>query len=149
MNNVTGSDTKVNPFEISYGRRVMKIFIADSSVTIREGLQKLVSGIDGINVVGQSDSASAMLPLVAKSKPDIVIVDLELIGWSFNVLRELKDWNPQIQVMVLTNFPHPIYRQKCADAKVDFFFDKSVEIEKLLEELKVLVEQFSELPGTK
>ena len=44
--------------------------------------------------------------------------------------------------MILTNFPYPPYRKKCADAGADFFFDKSTEFDKIPEVLKKLNKNF-------
>jgi DNA-binding NarL/FixJ family response regulator len=39
-------------------------------------------------------------------------------------------------VIMLTNYPYPQYRKKCADAGADFFFDKSTEFDKIAEVFK-------------
>ena len=46
---------------------------------------------------------------------------------------------PSCVVIIFTNYPYPQYRKKCMEAGADFFFDKSMEFEKIPEVLGQLV----------
>src|SRR5436190_23505964 len=60
----------------------MKIFVADDSATLRERMIRLLSGLSGIEVVGQAQDALAAFGAICEAKPDIVTLDIELIGGS-------------------------------------------------------------------
>jgi len=61
-------------------------------------------------------------------------------GSGIDVLQDIKQGHAAPIVMILTNFPYPQYRKKCADAGADFFFDKSTEFDKVPEVLKKLID---------
>ena len=112
---------------------VMRIFIADDSAAIRERLVKLLSSIRGVEVVGVAiDGVETMLS-VRKTKPDLVILDLQMPTLSgLEILPEIKEMSPSPIVMVLTNFSSHPHRGMCAKLGADYFFDKSTEFEKAI-----------------
>jgi DNA-binding NarL/FixJ family response regulator len=48
------------------------------------------------------------------------------------------------RIIILTNYPYPGYRQKCLQAGVDFFLDKSTEFDQIPE----LFERFKQGAGS-
>ena len=54
-------------------------------------------------------------------------------GNGIKVLENIKKGKFAPSVIMLTNDPYPPYRQKCMDAGADFFFDKSTEMEQVIE----------------
>jgi len=55
----------------------MRVMIAEDSVLLREGLERLLTEA-GIEVIGTGDSADKLLTLVANHPPDAAIVDIRL-----------------------------------------------------------------------
>lgn len=120
----------------------MKIFVADDSAILRERMIQLLSELSGIEVVGQAQDALAAFDAICEAKPDIVTLDIELIGGSgIDVLRQIKNKNRSTVVIMLTNNSTPPYRRKCMEAGADYFFDKSTDFEKLKAILRVLSER--------
>jgi len=108
----------------------MKIVIVDDSVVIRLRLMRLLSGLDGIEIVGQADDVPAAKELVKKLKPDVAILDIRMpSGSGADLLQELKQLKPSPTVIMLTNYPYPENRKKCMALGADFFFDKSTEFQ--------------------
>ncbi|TDD70402.1 response regulator transcription factor [Jiangella aurantiaca] len=56
---------------------VTRVVIADDDVLLREGLASLLDR-SGFDVVGQAGDAPELLDLVARSEPDLVIVDIRM-----------------------------------------------------------------------
>jgi DNA-binding NarL/FixJ family response regulator len=117
----------------------MRIFVADDSAMLRERMIRLLSELSGIEVVGQAQDAFAAFEAICEAKPDIVTLDIELIGGSgIDVLRQIKNKDCSTVVIMLTNNSTPPYRRKCMEAGADYFFDKSTDFEKLKAVLQVL-----------
>jgi len=111
----------------------MRIVIVDDSVVIRLRLMRLLSGLDGIEIVGQADDVPAAKELVKKLKPDVAILDIRMpSGSGADLVQELKQLNPAPKVIMLTNYPYPENRKKCMDLGADFFFDKSTEFQEVV-----------------
>jgi DNA-binding NarL/FixJ family response regulator len=54
-------------------------------------------------------------------------------GSGIDVLENIKQNDSTLVVIVLTNYPNPVFRQKCLQAGADFFLDKSTEFDQIPE----------------
>jgi DNA-binding NarL/FixJ family response regulator len=108
----------------------MRIFVVDDSVLLREQVVSLLSEVIGLEIVGQAQYALEAFHAICDLRPDVVILDIHLIGGSgIDVLRRIKRLNPAPIVIMLTNSTAPPYRRKCMRAGADFFLDKSSEFD--------------------
>jgi DNA-binding NarL/FixJ family response regulator len=121
--------------------RGMKVFIVDDSALVLGKLADMLSGIDGIEVVGKVQNANDAIQSIVKLKPDVVILDIRLNGGGsgMGILEVIKKETPPPVVIMLTNYPYPQYRDKCRALGADYFFDKVTEIEKVYETFKRLL----------
>jgi DNA-binding NarL/FixJ family response regulator len=100
----------------------------------------VVSRFQEIRVVDEVSDAPQAVESIARHKPDIVILDIQMPGGSgIEVLKTIKKNKPSPIVIMFTNYPYPQYRAKCMEAGADFFFDKSLEFDALTETLKNLI----------
>ena len=118
----------------------MKVFIADDSQVIRERLSALLSEIEGLEIIGEAKDGLEGRDAILEQKPDVVILDIRM-PWrnGLDMLRDIKESNPDIKVIILTNYPYPQYRRRCMEEGADYFFDKSSEFEKVPEVLAKLI----------
>ena len=66
-------------------------------------------------------------------KPDAVILDIRLPGRSgIQVLKEIKAAHPETVVIMLTNYDFDQYRRQCLQLGADYFFNKTLEFEKVM-----------------
>ncbi|HWR20606.1 MAG TPA: response regulator transcription factor [Verrucomicrobiae bacterium] len=111
----------------------MRVFIVDDSAPVLERLAAVVSELAvTIELVGQAQDAPGAAEAIRRLKPDLVILDLRIPGGGgIHVLREIKQHAPAPIVVILTNYPYPQYRKQCHEAGADFFFDKSMDFDKV------------------
>ena len=108
----------------------MKVLLVEDSVLIRNRLTELLSDIEGIDVVGQTDSAGKAIDSIFRLTPDIVILDIHLReGDGIQVLRCAKRDQGYPIFIVLTSFPYPLYRQRTLAAGANHFLDKTTEFD--------------------
>ncbi|HEY0006060.1 MAG TPA: response regulator transcription factor [Pyrinomonadaceae bacterium] len=118
------------------------IFIVDDSKMLRERLVRMLSEIDGIEVIGEANNAAEAFRSIQILKPRFVILDIQLPdGKGIEVLKALKRESQPPVVMVLTNHAYDQYREKCMKLGADYFLDKAKDFETLTEILKDLIEQ--------
>jgi DNA-binding NarL/FixJ family response regulator len=123
----------------------MKIFIVDDSEIVVERVRNLLSNIEGLEFIGHATTASYAVEAILKLKPDVVILDIRLIGEDgMNVLERIKKEQPPPIVIVLTNYPYPQYREKCRKLGAEYFFDKVTEIESFVKVLRILAQNPSQ-----
>lgn len=112
----------------------MNILIADDSPIFRARLFTVLDEIEDLHIVGQAQSGQETLELFRRLRPDAVVLDIRMPGMTgIQVLEELKKEVPGILVVMMTNYPYQQYRERCLAAGADHFFDKSCEIEKIIE----------------
>ena len=127
----------------------MKIFIVDDSELVVEKVRDLLSNIEGLEFIGQAANANDAVEAIERLKPDVVILDIRLIGGNgMNVLERIKKEHAPPVVIMLTNYPYPQYREKCRELGAEYFFDKVTEIESFVKVLRILAQDPSqgELP---
>jgi DNA-binding NarL/FixJ family response regulator len=116
-----------------------KVFIADDSPIVRERLVSLLSELPGVDVVGEAETAFDAIQSIRRLRPAVVILDISMPGGSgIQVLETIRKEKPAPLIIMLTNFTHEPYRQRCFKLGADYFFDKSSEFEKVKEILENL-----------
>ncbi len=109
----------------------MNVFIVDNSASIRERLTAMLGEIEDVTVVGQAETPAEALEVILRTRPDSVVLDMQLTGGSgLDVLRKAHPQVPATVFIVLTNDANPQYRRVCKEAGADYFFDKTSEIAK-------------------
>lgn len=114
----------------------LKTYIVEDNPTIRENLIGTLEELASINAVGTAeteDAAKAWLT-AQPAEWDLAIVDLFLKqGSGLGVLAACRDRTPRQKVVVLSNYATADIRQRCAQLGVDAVFDKSNEIDALVD----------------
>jgi DNA-binding NarL/FixJ family response regulator len=114
-----------------------RIYIVDDSVKLRKRLYELLSDVDNVQVIGQAGNADQALDEIRVLKPDTVLLDIRLPGKNgIQMLGEIKELQPEIMVIIMTNYDYPQYRHKSIRAGADYFFNKTLEFESIIQVLK-------------
>lgn len=114
----------------------LKTFIVEDNPTIRENLIATLEELAGVEAVGTADTENeGKAWLTTKSGDwDLAIIDLFLKqGSGLGVLSACRNRKPSQKVVVLSNYATADIRQRCAQIGVDAVFDKSNEIDALVD----------------
>jgi DNA-binding NarL/FixJ family response regulator len=115
------------------------IFIVDDSPVVRDRLVSMIAELPNVQVIGQADIAFEAINSIRKLRPSVVVLDISMPGGSgMYVLESIKKDRPGPKVIMLTNFTHDQYRQRCLQLGADYFFDKTTEFERVTEVLREL-----------
>ena len=115
----------------------MKVFIVEDAVEVRKRLVAMLGAVAGVEVVGEAATVQAAIDGALASRPDAVLLDLQLAdGSGLDVLAAVKPQRPGIHVIVLSNFATPQYRQASLAAGAEVFLDKSQEFGRVPEILR-------------
>jgi DNA-binding NarL/FixJ family response regulator len=119
----------------------LRVYVVEDSPIIVRLLRDLLAAEPSLRHIGQSKDAKTAIFDITTLRPDIVILDLSLVGSSgFDVLEALTAW-PHVDrplVAVLSNYVSDSYRQRALRLNADYFFDKSREIVRMLRTLSDL-----------
>ena len=114
----------------------LRTYIVEDNATIRENLIGTLEELASIEALGWAEGeGDAKLWLATHAKAwDIAIVDLFLKqGSGLGVIEACRARDASQRVVVLSNYATADMRQRCADLGADAVFDKSNEIDALIE----------------
>ncbi len=115
------------------------VFLVEDSAPIRARLAEMLGGVDGVSIVGEAATAASAIDGILRTRPDSVVLDIQLIGSSgIEVLRKVCPLAPNIVFIMLTNHPDPQYRKICMESGASYFLDKTVEFEKVRDVIAAL-----------
>lgn len=85
--------------------RPVRVVIVDDDALVRGGLQLMLGGADGIDVVGEAQDGTEVLAAVDRHHPDVVLLDLRMPKLDgIGALALLKQQPSPPAVVVLTTF---------------------------------------------
>jgi two-component system OmpR family response regulator len=114
----------------------LKTYIVEDNPTIRENLIGTLEELARIDAVGTADTENEGKAWLTENRNnwDLAIVDLFLKqGSGLGVLAACRDRPSTQKVVVLSNYATADIRQRCAQLGVDAVFDKSNEIDALVD----------------
>ncbi len=80
----------------------MKILLVDDHIVVREGVRRLLSAIDGAELLEASTGTEA-LELCRSERPELVLLDLNLAGiGGLELLRRLIEEDEKLRVVVFS-----------------------------------------------
>jgi DNA-binding NarL/FixJ family response regulator len=126
----------------------LKTYIVEDNVTIRENLVGTLEELTCISAVGFAETEAEAVRWLGEHSDqwELAIVDLFLKqGSGLGVLQALSTRRADQKIVVLSNYATPDIRKRCAQFGVDAVFDKSNEIDALID---FCIEQSSALRQT-
>ena len=113
-----------------------RAYIVEDSPTVRENLIETLQELALVDPVGVAETENEGKKWLAQNDSywDLAIVDLFLKeGSGLNILEACKDRKPTQKLIVLSNHATNDVRWRCAQLGADAVFDKSTEIEDLVD----------------
>ncbi|WP_405198049.1 response regulator transcription factor [Brachymonas sp. G13] len=119
--------------EIAVG---LKIFIVEDNPVIRDNLVDTLEELAAVETVGVAETEQEGVNWLSQHLPewDVAIVDLFLKeGSGIGVIEACKDRPIDKKMVVFSNYANEDVRERCFQLGVDRFFDKSREIDALID----------------
>jgi DNA-binding NarL/FixJ family response regulator len=103
----------------------LRVLIADDHAILREGLRALLSTTDDIEVVGEAADGREAITRAQALRPDLVIMDAAMPGLGgLEATLELRRTNPEIRILVLTQYEDREYIRRFLQAGVSGYLLK-------------------------
>ncbi len=116
---------------------MIKVVVVEDNDTIRDGLKILIDGTEGYSCIGAYSKCEAMLKVLEKLQPDVLLMDIGLPGMNgIDGIKEAKAVLPDLNILVLTVYEENdlIFDALCAGACG--YLVKKTPPSKLLEAIK-------------
>ncbi|HQX58894.1 MAG: response regulator transcription factor [Rhodoferax sp.] len=115
---------------------VLRTYIVEDNPIILRNLSETLEELTDVQVVGSAADEGTAVDCMRNDTPgfDLMIIDMFLAsGSGLAVLRSAQALNVQARRIVLTNYATPDIRRRCTALGADRVFDKSSQIEDLLD----------------
>jgi len=94
-------------------RLPIRIVFAEDNYLVREGVVRLLDGVDDVEVVAVCDDARSLRAAVEETEPDVVVTDIRMpptgTDEGIRIADELRDSHDGTGVVVLSQFLEPQY----------------------------------------
>jgi DNA-binding NarL/FixJ family response regulator len=91
----------------------IRVVVADDTLLVREGVQRLLEACDDLDVVGVADSLDALLAAVEAHEPHVVVTDIRMpptfTDEGIRAAAAIRRMSPKTGVVVLSQFAEPAY----------------------------------------
>jgi DNA-binding NarL/FixJ family response regulator len=105
----------------------LRVLLADDHRLMLAGIRGALEEVADVEVVGEAFSGSQVLPLVGRTKPDVVLLDLRFPDMSgLDCLDTIRGRHPDVKVVVLSAFSDAEHIQEAFDRGASAYITKSV-----------------------
>jgi two-component system, OmpR family, response regulator len=113
----------------------------EDSKLLTERLTEAIEQIADVQLIGTADTEAAAVAFATRESVDVIILDLHLRqGTGFGVMRALATTQLKPQIIVLTNYDLPEYKNAAFALGATHFLDKALDYSRLPEVLHGICE---------
>jgi len=95
----------------------IRVLLVDDHPLVRDGLRARLSGVQGLDVVGEAGGAAEAREQVASLSPDIVLMDIGMRDMNgIELTTQLLRDHPQLRVLMLSMYDNAEYVQRSLQA---------------------------------
>jgi len=111
---------------------VIRVVVAEDQSMVLGALAALLEIERDIEVVGRASTGDAALALVAQSRPEVLVTDIEMPGLSgIELAQEVAEHHPGTRVVILTTFARAGYLRRALEAGASGYLLKDSRSEEL------------------
>jgi len=94
-----------------------RIAIVDDHTIIRQGLRRIIEEMGGYKVVGEAGDGLDILPMIRKTHPHLIILDISLPKMrGIEAIRKIRKTRNRVKILVLTMHKNEHYVYECLAA---------------------------------
>ncbi|MHC4599167.1 MAG: response regulator [Planctomycetota bacterium] len=115
------------------GIEAKKVFLVDDHPVLRKGIALVIDEESDLALCGEAETAAEALEAVARTEPDVVLVDLSLKDSDgLELIRRLHESNPDLPVLVVSAFDESRYAERALKAGARGYIMKGENIESVV-----------------
>lgn len=123
---------------------MINIMLADDHVLIREGIKQLLEFDGSMKVIAEASDGIECLEKLKNVKPDILLLDINMPNMNgIDVLKELKEKNDSLKVLILTVHSEVEYLVKAVDIGANGYILKDSGSTELKQAINAVIDEGS------
>ncbi len=120
--------------------RTIRILIVDDHPVVRQGLRSLLVGHHDLEIIGEAEDGSEVLPLLSKKPADVILLDIQMKGQSgIEVARRVRAAHPEVKIIILTTYDDESLLREAMEAGVHGYLLKNVSHETLPDSIRAVM----------
>jgi len=118
---------------------VITVMLADDHELVRTGLARMLSDIEGINVVAEVSSGEEAITAAKTHNPAVVLMDVKMPGiGGFEATRKLLRFDPDIKVLIVTICNNDFYPSRLLQVGASGYLTKGSTIEEMVKAIRTV-----------
>src|SRR5436190_5562582 len=123
------------------GPRKHRIFLVDDHPLVREGLVNLINSQPDLAVCGEAEDSGGAMAGIAKTRPDVALVDISLKNESgLELVKNLENQFPLVALIVLSMHDEALYAERALRAGARGYVMKRESTKSVLGSIRRVVE---------
>lgn len=112
---------------------MIKLLVVDDHRLVRIGTARLLSDIEGFEVVGQAACGEEAVEMVRDLKPDVVLMDVQMAGiGGLEATRRCLRLDPELKVIAVTMHEDEPYPSKLLRAGAQGYLTKRADVDEMV-----------------
>ena len=117
---------------------MIKVFLVEDEIIIREAIHKMIPWAEyGFELIGEAKDGEMALPLIKKSKPDVLITDIKMPFMDgLTLSRLVKKDLPNTKIIIISGYDDFDYARQAITLGIEQYLLKPISKDEFLEELE-------------
>jgi len=117
--------------------RIIRTLVADDDAGFRQRVREFLASEPDIEVVGEAGDGDEAILSARELKPDLVLMDVRMPKMNgVGATRQLKDEMPEVEVIMVSVFDLPEYREAAMASGASGYVVKKLMVEQLVPEIR-------------
>ncbi len=118
---------------------MIRVLVVDDDDLVRTGITRMLSDIDGLQVVGEACTGEEALLKVRELKPDVVLMDVKMPGiGGLEATRKLMRSHPDIKVVAVTVCEEDPFPTRLLQAGAAGYLTKGAALDEMVQAIRLV-----------
>jgi two-component system, NarL family, invasion response regulator UvrY len=118
---------------------LIRVLVVDDHDLVRTGITRMLSDIDGLQVVGEACTGEEALLKVRELKPDVVLMDVKMPGiGGLEATRKLMRSHPDIKVVAVTVCEEDPFPTRLLQAGAAGYLTKGAALDEMVQAIRLV-----------
>ena len=116
---------------------MINILIVDDHDIVREGIRRIITDANGINIKAEASTGQEALDLIYNNKFDLVVLDISMPGENgLQTLKEIKKYDQHLAIIMLSMHAEEQYAMRAIKAGASGYITKDAASTQLIPAIK-------------
>jgi AmiR/NasT family two-component response regulator len=107
---------------------MLNVFLSAASHMIRSRTARIISRVEGVNLIGMANNSQAAVEAIQILQPDILILSCHSPHRNVKALKKIRKFNQTVIVIILTDFSFPEAQKQLFKVGADYILEESPKV---------------------